>query len=181
VAIDPLFAEVARWLLVAVFAAALWHKLSDWKVFVVVVEDYRLLPGILAAPAAAAVVAGEALALLGLTAGLEKEAALLAAVLLGLYALGIAINLARGRRDIDCGCYGPAGGDAGRHRLSGWLLVRNAALVCAAAVVAAPSTGRELVWLDVVSIAAAVTAAVTIYYTADRLLANRPLIGNLVQ
>lgn len=78
-------------------------------------------------------------------------AATLFALLL-LYSGAIALNLLRGRRDIDCGC----GGSRWHVPLSGWLLVRNALLLLVAlALFAAPGTlphgARD--WLAALAIA----------------------------
>lgn len=180
--VDPLFWQVARWLLFGVFAAALWHKLRARESFAVVVDDYRLLPR-KAAPIAAVTVMGlEALVLAGLCFGVAaRPAATLAIVLLGIYASAIAVNLVRGRRDIDCGCMGPAGGSQDRHRLSAWLLVRNIALIAIGAVVMLPTSGRELLWLDTAGIGAGAAVGLLVYFTSDQLLANRPLLDRMLQ
>jgi hypothetical protein len=54
--------------------------------------------------------------------------AMLAMLLLGAYAAGIAVNIARGRTRIECGCGGPA------QPLSAALLLRNALLAGIAAM-----------------------------------------------
>lgn len=180
--VDPLFWQVARWLLFGVFAAALWHKLRARESFTVVVDDYRLLPRKVAPIAAVTVMGLEALVLAGLCFVVTaRPAAILAIVLLGIYASAIGINLIRGRRDIDCGCMGPAGGSQDRHRLSPWLLVRNIALIALGAVVMLPTSGRELFWLDTAGIGAGAALALLIYFTSDQLLANRPLLDRMLQ
>jgi hypothetical protein len=180
--IDPLFWQVARWLLFGVFAVALWHKLRARESFIVVVDDYRLLPRKAASAAAATVMGLEALVLAGLCFDVSvRPAAILAVVLLGIYASAIAVNLLRGRRDIDCGCMGPAGGSQDRHRLSEWLLLRNAALIGLGAVVLLPVSGRELLWLDAAGIVTGAAVALLIYCTSDQLLANRPLLDRMLQ
>lgn len=180
--VDPLFWQVARWLLFGIFAVALWHKLRARAAFIVIVDDYRLLPG-RAAPAAAHMIMGlEALVPAGLFfAGTARAAAVLAMVLLGAYAAAIVINLLRGRRDIDCGCTGPADGGGGRHRLSAWLPVRNVGLMALGAVVVMPTSARELLWLDTAGIAAGAAVALLVYLAMDQLTANRPLLERMLQ
>lgn len=180
--VDPLFWQVARWLLFGIFAVALWHKLSAREAFIVIVDDYRLLPRS-AAPLATIMIMGlEALVLAGLCfVATARPAAILAMVLLGIYASAIGINLVRGHRDIDCGCTGPAGGGQGRHRLSPWLLVRNVGLIVLGAVVIMPTSARELLWLDTAGIAAGAAVALLVYWTADQLTANRPLLDRMLQ
>jgi len=73
--------------------------------------------------------------------------ALGAGLLLVGYSIAIGTNLLRGRRDIDCGCLGPAQ----RQPLSGWLLVRNTLLLAGAVAAALPAGARPLHWLDALS------------------------------
>jgi hypothetical protein len=182
VAIDPVHWQVARWLLAGVFAAGFWHKLRTREIFVVVVRDYRILPAGTAPFAATLILLLEGLVLVGLISGMGlRTTAVLAALLLCVYGVAIAVNLVRGRRSIDCGCFGAAGDASGRHRLSAWLLVRNAALIGVTGLVLAPVSARELVWLDTVAIVPGVVAATLIYFTADQLLANRSILGSMTQ
>lgn len=180
--VDPLFWHVARWLLFGVFAAGLWHKVRAREAFGAIVDDYRLLPRRMVPAAAVAVVTLEVLVLAGLLfVETARPAAGLAVVLLAVYALAIVINFARGRRDIDCGCLGPAGGGHGRHRLSPWLPLRNVALIACSAVVFAPVSAREILWFDIVGISAGAAVALLVYFTADQLLANRPMLEQMLQ
>ncbi|MEX2126136.1 MAG: MauE/DoxX family redox-associated membrane protein [Woeseia sp.] len=182
VAVDPFFWQVARWLLAGVFAVALWHKLRARSEFVTVVGDYRLMPAGIVPFAARSIMLLEGLVLVGLTSGVGvRPAAVLALSLLGLYWFAIAVNLARGRRDIDCGCLGPSGRDSVRHRLSGWLLLRNGVLVGIAGLMLAPLSGRDLLWLDSVTIVPGVIVSVLLYFTTDRLIANRPILEDMLR
>lgn len=183
VTVDPLYWHVARWLLAGVFVAGLAHKLRSPKNFIVVVRDYRIVPAGLAPFVAAMIMSLEGLVLVGLISGTGlRTSALLAAGLLAVYWLAMAFNLARGRNDIDCGCFGPAAGRASaRQRLSGWLLARNAVLIGVAGLVLAPVSGRELIWLDMAGVVPGVIAATMIYFAADQLIANRSLVDDLVQ
>jgi hypothetical protein len=106
--------------------------------------------------------------------------ALAGAALLTLYLGAIAINLARGRRSIDCGCLGPVGSSG--HGLSWWLAPRNLALIAPAFILAASEPGsRTLGVLDGAAIAAAVATGLALYVGADQLVANQSLIRNLVR
>ena len=70
------------------------------------VANYRLLPEPLAASAAWTIVGLECLAALSLLSGVWLAAgATLAIALLAGFALAMGINLARGRHEIDCGCF----------------------------------------------------------------------------
>jgi uncharacterized protein (DUF58 family) len=69
----------------------------------------------------------------------------LALLLLTLYTAAIGINLLRGRRDIDCGCAGPAV----RQTLSARLLLRNLVFTVMVLVTMLPASApRELGLLD---------------------------------
>jgi hypothetical protein len=136
------------------------HKLRDFRRFVAVVGDYRLLPARAAAPAAGAVVSAEAILGVGLLVPATAAASAAGAtLLLGVYSGAIAVNLWRGRGAIDCGCGRPGS----EQPLSGALLLRNTVLVLAAVAGALPSTARAMVWVDVLTIVAGVVALSLLY------------------
>jgi len=88
-----------------VFLLAAMQKASHWRVLAGVVANYRLLPRRMAWPAAAVLPPVEmilAILLLSMQFGPWPAAAAMA--LLGLFAVAMAINIARGRDHIDCGC-----------------------------------------------------------------------------
>jgi uncharacterized membrane protein YphA (DoxX/SURF4 family) len=120
--VDPAIALAGRLLGALVFATAATGKIRHRRELEGVVANYRLLPARLAAPAAWMILALEGLAALSLVSGLRLAAgAALAVALLCGFALAMAINLARGRREIDCGCF-----QTGlRQRLSAALVARN--------------------------------------------------------
>jgi hypothetical protein len=95
--------------------------------------------------------------------------------LLVLYAIAMAINLARGRRHIDCGCAGPAA----RRSISGRLVARNVILATLALVALVPVVPRQLLWIDGVTIAAATVALAACWAAMDRLLALEPGLARL--
>ena len=167
--LDPALDLALRAGLALLFATSALAKLRDARGFADAVAGYRLLPAALAAPAAAGFLAAElalAVALWLPTARLAS--ALVAGALLALYGLAIALNLARGRRDIDCGCGGPFG----RQTLSEGLVLRNAGLAAAALLVALPLAPRALGWLDAFTALAAVTSAALLHLAASALLAR---------
>ncbi len=142
---DPVVDVVLRAALALLFASAARHKLRDLAGFRGVLQAYRLLPERLVAVTAPVVVGIE----LGLAAALvlpatRSLAGLGAAALLTAYSFAIAINLARGRRAIDCGCGGPGA----RQPISEWLVLRNALLTGAALFTLAPAAARPLLWVD---------------------------------
>jgi uncharacterized membrane protein YphA (DoxX/SURF4 family) len=170
-ALDPALHATLRTGLAVLLLAAARHKLRDLSRFAAAVRAYRLLPVSLARCAA------PCLAVLELVVGaallvppVGRGAALAAAGLLSLYGAAIAINLARGRTGIDCGCAGPL---RRKTPLSVALVVRNAVLVVCALAGALPVAERAWVWLDVVSVAGGVAAAPVLYAAIDLALAQR--------
>jgi len=166
--IDPVIAATSRYLLALLFAGAAWHKLADLTAFRIVLHDYRVLPAAFVMPATALVVVTE----LSLAAALPwaasaPAAAWIAMALLAVYAIAIAINLARGRRTLECGC-APS---AYRQPLSEWLLVRNVALIGVGALTLLPVAPRAWAGLDWLTVTGAVLTGATTWATAQRLLA----------
>ncbi len=162
---DPVAASAVAGFAALVMFAAAWHKFSEADVFLGALDAYRLMPSVLVAPAARLLplleVAVGVLTLIPATrsVGLSAFAALIA-----VYGIAIAINLVRGRNQIDCGC----GGDV--HLLSWGLVARNAALVCLALAMTARSAARPYEWLDAVTLVFGVLALFGSYLMFDELL-----------
>jgi hypothetical protein len=175
---DPVVDGIVRLGLGLLFAAAAAHKLRDLAVFRATLAEHRVLPAPLVGGAALAVPGVEML-LAGVLLGAFVEPALRspglagAALLLALYAAVIGVNLARGRRHIDCGCGGPAG----RQPISGWLVARNLLLVTMALLAARPVRARTLGLVDVGTVVIATVALAMLYAAAERLLAERGRAG----
>lgn len=89
-----------------------------------VIANYRLLPAALVAPAATALPLVEVATGVALLLGLHPLAVLAAMALLLLFAGAMAVNIARGRGHIVCGC----GHGALRHPIGWPLVARNAVL-----------------------------------------------------
>jgi len=125
-----------RALIGLVFLTAAWGKSRHRLEFQGVVANYRLLPDALVAPFALALPPLEAVVGLLLPVGVFSpwtEAA--AALLLALFAAAMAVNIRRGRTDIDCGCFQ----SALKQTLSWTLVARNAGLVLLLGVAALPA------------------------------------------
>jgi len=157
-----------RLALAAMFTAAALHKLRDPRRFAETLRDYRTLPEAAAPTAAAALVMAE----LAVAAALVLPTAVTfgavgALSLLAVYSAAVGINLARGRRDIDCGCLGPGH----RQTLSEWLLVRNGMAAVAAAALLLPEMARPLGWIDTLSLAAALASLSLLWVAGNQLLA----------
>jgi uncharacterized membrane protein YphA (DoxX/SURF4 family) len=168
--VDPSIALAGRLLGALVFAQAVGGKIRHRQELAGVVANYRLLPDRLAAAAAWMVVGLESVAALSLLSGVWIAAgAALAIALLGGFALAMGINLARGRREIDCGCF-----QSGlRQRLSGALVARNlllAALLTPLLAASAPGGATTLQWVDGLG---AGLAAYALYQVLGELLSLR--------
>lgn len=170
--LDPTLALTGALILAVVFGSAGPPKLTSRDAFQGVLANYRLLPQPLIAPIAVALPCAEILIAIGLVVPATRSiAALCAALLLLLFAAAMAINLLRGRRDIDCGC---AMGLL-RERI-GWPLVARNLLLAAVALVIAwgVPVARPLGWLDVVTVVAAVAAALLLHAAVGRLFGLAP-------
>jgi hypothetical protein len=168
---DPVVCHALAGAAALVFVVGAAQKVRDWPSFRSALGAYRLLPDALVTPVALALPALELVAGLTLLAPSFRNAgALLAAALLAIVTGAVAINLARGRTDIDCGC----GGAEGRQRLSRGLVVRNAVLLLAVAVSVQQVGARALGTLDYATVAFASLALYGLYACASQLLANRP-------
>ena len=167
--IDPSIVLACRALGALVFATAVAGKIAHRHELAGVVANYRLMPEALSVPAAWVTVGLETLVVLSLVGGFYLEAgAALAIALLCLFALAMGINLARGRREIDCGCF-----QSGlRQTLSGGLIGRNLVLsaVLSPLFVATAPHVAPLQWVDGVG---AGIAAYALYRAFEQLLALR--------
>lgn len=171
--IDPIISTASALALSVILASAARHKLKHPSWFRRQIQEYQLIPGLLTPFATRALPMME----FALAAGLlwttsRPYAGIFAALLISLYGLAIAINLARGRNDIDCGCSGPA-----MHQpLEPVLLVRNLVLAIAAFIALLPMLNRPISLHDNFIMIAAASVLVLLYSAADLWLANRPLL-----
>jgi hypothetical protein len=142
----PDAAIAIRTLIALVFLSAAIGKMRHWMIFQGVVANYRLLPQVLVVPVTCALPPAEAAIAAALPTGLLApwaEAA--AALLLSAFALAMGINLLRGRRHIDCGCFQ----GALKQPLRWALVIRNALLVLLLGVAVAVPPGRPGGWIVV--------------------------------
>ncbi len=158
--IDPLVAWILRTALAALFAVSALHKIRDPRAFLDTFSEYEILPRLLSIPGATALVVGETALAVGLLADYDGAGFGLAAVsLLSIYTLAISVNLMRGRRDIDCGCLGPAR----RQPLSSGLVIRNGLLAAAAAATCIPVSDRNLNLVDGISLIGGLVTLVLLF------------------
>ena len=170
--LDPALELLLRVALAALLGAGAIEKARDRATFRAAVEGYEILPARIAHAASVGFVAIEGVLALGLVApagfGVRTLALGGAAALFALYALAIAINLARGRRAIDCGC----GGAAAHVPLSTWLVTRNGLLVAAAIACTRGASARALGVVDALTIAGGVAVLALLWIALHGLLAQ---------
>jgi hypothetical protein len=164
---DPALGILLDGAFTVLFAHAAWHKWQDRQRFAATLTAYRLLPPPLEMAGSVAVpVAETAVAVLLFVPWARAAAALIGSALLLLYATAMAVNLRRGRRDLDCGCAGPAD----RRPVAAWMVWRNGVLAASLAATVPEWGGRSLGPIDALTILAGIVAAVLVYATVDRLV-----------
>jgi hypothetical protein len=164
-AADPIAVGTIVGALALVMLAAAWHKLSDPDAFFGSLAAYGLLPQALVPLVARLLPILEVALAVAILVPVTRPPALLAlAALVVLYAVAMAINLLRGRHDIDCGCGGAS------HPLSWGLVARNLVLAAAALVASRPTVERSMEWTDALTLVLGVLAFYALYLMADELL-----------
>ena len=149
--------------LAIVFALSVTHKLRDYARFHASLSAYQLVPKSMLDLFAPLAVLLELAAIVAILVPTGPGVSI-AFGLLVLYTLALTVNLLRGNTSIDCGC-----GDAPTP-ISGWLLVRNGALLMLA-MPHEPEGGPPdlLHWALVATL---VTLLVVFYLILEQLLAN---------
>lgn len=171
---DAVVAHALGAVLSVILLLGAWAKLRDLALFRASIEGYRLLPESMVAPAAIALALSElACGLAVLVAPESAGAALATTALLAVVTGAVAINLMRGRRDVDCGCAGLSGAGGGQH-ISWALVARNAVLLAALWLAHGGAATRDLVWVDYLSVAGSTLALLGLYVAANQLISNHP-------
>jgi len=166
--IDPAIHLLLALAFVALLASAAAMKLRRPAIFVATLADYRLVPRALLPVTGMLVIALE----VGVAAGLiwpttRAASSVIGAGLLLAYGLAIAINLVRGRREIDCGC------SLRRRPIGRWMVARNLIFAAVLLVIALPVAPRALGVGDIATIAAGLLVLALLYGSLDLLL-GRP-------
>jgi hypothetical protein len=166
--IDPAVGALLAGAFALLFASAALHKLLHHAAFSEAFRAYAVVPpglarlSVLVPPlelmVAAALLAG----------GSRAGAAAAGAALLLLYASAIAINLARGRRDLSCGCGGPND----RRPIAAWMVWRNLLLAGLLGVTLLPWVPRPLGAADALTIGAGTAVTALLYMSLDGLLGH---------
>jgi hypothetical protein len=169
--IDPAISTLLAFALALIFGFSAAMKFRDLEVFESSVANYSLLPTGYEKAFAYLVPIAEAAVSIGLLMTATRTVAAIALFfLMFMFSGAIAINLARGRTNIDCGCFGPAL----RQELSGWLLGRNLFLMMLALATVLPESGRSMQSLDAVTIAFGALTLVVLYASANFAISNGP-------
>ena len=165
--LDPTFGYLICIGIALLFATAGWHKLRSLEAFAEVFAAYRVLPGGWGRRAAWLIPCLELATAGALPWEMTRRWALTAAIgLLTAYAAGLGLNLARGRRELDCGC----GTIGSRRSIAGWMVWRNLALALISAIAALPWAWRPLNGSDALTIVGGLAAIAALYVAVDQLL-----------
>lgn len=118
-----------RLTLATAFCASAAGKVPQPRQFAATVSAYRILPAWLVKPFAFALLGAEIVAAVLLFLGWQsRAAAVLCAAMLFCFTLAMGINLLRGRRKMDCGCFG----SHHSQQISYTLILRDLALLAMA-------------------------------------------------
>jgi len=169
--IDPVIHDLLVCLLALVFLQGGAAKLGARDEFQGVVSSYRLLPQGMVPAFSALLPVAELVAGIGVVLPATRHVgAATAFALLVMFALAMAINLARGRTEIDCGCFK----SGFRQTISGWLVGRNLLLAAGAALLWLPASGRATGSFDVFLVIAASLMLFLGYYSVG-VLTRKPV------
>ena len=149
------------------FALSALEKYQDMAAFQLKLENYQVIPAALASGMTNLVFMIEIVATTLLLTPAYLYGVALSATLMLAYTAGIAVNLARGRTHIDCGCLGSQG-----EGISGYHLLRNGTLIILLLVCFMPVIERQLVWLDYSTIVLFLGASAASYATANLMIAH---------
>lgn len=173
---DPIITAIISISMSLLFAVAAMHKIRAPLSFKTAMQEYRLLPSGLLNSAAVLVIIAETLAAgLALIPAVRWTGLAIMTVLLSVYAAGIGINLLRGRRDIDCGCNGPAS----KQMLSWWLVIRNLLFLGLILLAMQSTSGRQFNWLDSLIVLLGVLVASGLYLSLNQLLSQAPRVTSM--
>ena len=172
--VDPLLHLVATGFIIIVLARGVMDKTFAYGMYVANLRDYRLLPDALAPIAGAVLLAGEIAAIVCLLAPPAVAAgAVLAAVLLAIYAAAMAGVLRSGRNEIECGC-------GGEGQIVSWgLVARNGVLVAIAASIVLPNSARPMHWPDMMVGLVAVLVLYLLLAIAEKAIGTSAAIRRL--
>jgi len=160
------------------FLVAAYHKLSDGPKFRVTLLEYQILPEPLVASSSRVIPVVELLLGASWLFAFYQQTitAIGSAILLGIYAFAIGINLLRGRDYIDCGC-GFGGKNDSEQFLSVGLVLRNLVLAALALISLLPAVDRVLSFGDYATLVATLVSATLLFGATNQLISNRASIN----
>jgi uncharacterized membrane protein YphA (DoxX/SURF4 family) len=164
--LDPAIGFLLTSCCALLLASAALHKLRALPRFAALLRAYRVLPGAMTPPAVLVPLLELTLTVALLVPLTRRAAAGAGAALLVVYAGAIALNLARGRRDLACGCGGP--GDA--RPIAPWMVGRNLLLAALLGATLLPWQPRALLATDLLTIGGGVAVATLLYVSLEQLL-----------
>ena len=164
--LDPAVGVLLLACFALLFASSAVHKLRDPAHFAEVLRAYQVVPEAVVRLAPLVPLA-ELTVAAGLFPGATRfGAGLGGSALLVVYACAIAVNLARGRRDLACGC----GGADDARPITPWMVARNLVLALLLAITLVPWKTRALLPVDALTVAGGAAVATLLYVSLDRLL-----------
>jgi len=174
---DPTLSLAVSLSLAGLLGGSALHQLLGWDEWRGVVDNYRLLPARAAVYAAALLPGAEAATASVLVAGFPaRYAGVAAAALLSIYGCAIAVNLARGRTQIDCGCFGTRRGQG----IGWWMVARNALLAGVALTLLLPQSARPLTWVET-GVVAVIVATLAFLYPVATVVLGTTEVGAAAQ
>lgn len=160
------------------FVTGGWHKLADFAYFERVIADYQVLPKSWSpwiARGLPLLELGAGLALL--IPALHLSALATVTVLLCVYTAAICVNVARGRRELDCGCAGPGQ----QQKINGWLITRNLLLLSLAILSTLAQREWQLGWLGLCIALPGSALLALFYHIFNQLVANNTLLQGITR
>lgn len=174
--IDPVAVAIAAAATAIVLLVGAAQKLRDLMLFEAAIEGYELAPAFLVKPLTFTLPLAEGSAgLLLLFPSVRAAGGALALAVIALVTAAVAINLARGRTDVSCGC----GGVEDEQTLSWALVARNVTLAAVVLVAMNEAVPRTMVWLDWLTISGGALGVYGCYVAASQLIANAPRLQTL--
>lgn len=171
-------ATMSTLLLSYLFVVGGWQKLADTAYFQQVITDYNILPASWSASLARVLPFVEICAGLALLIpALQLPALGAVALLLTGYTFAMALNIARGRRDLDCGCAGPGQ----EQTIGGWLLGRNIVLISLALLSGPALQQLSLGWSGWSLALLGATVLALFYHVFNQLIANNNLLRRIAR
>jgi uncharacterized membrane protein YphA (DoxX/SURF4 family) len=159
--------DIVRTAIGIVFLMSFLGKARDVDGFLDSVVDYEILGRRIAIVLGAVVIPLEAVVAISLLTGIQARVGeVLALVLLGIFTVGVGVNLARGRR-VACGCFGARD----KERISTRTMFRLALLAAGVAVALVYGSTMPLITESLVGTAVRISLVVLVLVAASWVLA----------